>query len=177
MPRRETGVGSTPAHPYAVRSVPAHLRFRTEAEPGGDPMRRRWRAVFSYGEGWSRFGIVVNLERGTLTLHRSLDADYSAMLRQLLGKPVTQTPLPLPKSKLESLTFDMEIVGYKLARINAGDFRPGRSGDWLVVQAFVPKSAESFLCGVNDRLNAGEIVIPRAESEPVVFRTLSQVFG
>jgi hypothetical protein len=36
-------------------------------------MRRRWQAIFSYGEGWSRFRFVVNLNRNTLTFHRSLD--------------------------------------------------------------------------------------------------------
>lgn len=177
MPRRDVRLGSSPVQTSPVRATPAHLRFRTEAEPGGDPMRRRWKAVFSYGEGWSRFSIVVNLERGTLTLHRSLEADYSPMLRQLVGRPSALTPLPLPKRKLESMTFDVEILGYKLARISAGEFQAGRSGDWLVVQAFVPNSAQSFLVGVNDRLNAGEVVIPRAESEPAVFHVLSQVFG
>ncbi len=177
MERREVGIGSSPAQPSTVGAVPVHLRFRTEAEPGGDPMRRRWQAVYSYGEGWARFHIVVNLSRGTLTLHRSLEADYMPMLRQLIGKHNSMTLLRLPKQKVESMTFDIEILGYKMSRMNTGEFQSGPSGDWLVVQAFVPGSAESFLIGVNDRLNAGEIVIRREESTPVVFRVLSQVFG
>ncbi len=177
MQRRDVQSGTSPVQTTPVGAAPAHLRFRTEAEPGGDPMRRRWQAVYSYGEGWSRFGIVVNLERGKLTLHRSLEADYTPMLRQLVGRPGSLTPLPLPKPKLESMTFDVEILGYKLARVSAGEFQPGRSGDWLVLQAFVPQSAESFLVGINDRLNAGEVVVPRVESEQPVFHALFQVFG
>ena len=177
MERREVGIGSSPAQPSTVGATPSSLRFRTEAEPGGDPMRRRWQAVYSYGEGWARFHMVVNLTRGTLTLHRSLEANYSPMLRQLMGRANSLTPLPLPTPKIESMTFDVEILGYKMTRVNAGDFQLGPSGDWLVVQAFVPGSAESFLVGVNDRLNTGEIVIRKEESAPAVLHVLSQVFG
>lgn len=178
MQRRDVGrVGAQP-QPFPVQAAPRPLRFRVEAEPGGDPMRRRWQAVFSYGEGWARFKIVVNLSRNSLTFHRSLDADYTAMLRALAGKPSgSVTPLPPPASRVESLTFETEIVGLKMSRVDAGAFQAGPAGDWLVVQAFVPRGAESFLVGVNDRLNAGEIVITRAEAVPVVVHALSQVFG
>jgi hypothetical protein len=141
-------------------------------------MRRRWQAVFSYGEGWSRFHFVVNLNRNTLTFHRSLDVDYSAMLRVLAGQPQgSLTPLPPPTTKLESFTFDTEIVGLKMSRVNAGAFKAGPEGDWLVLQAFVPRGSESFLVGVNDRLNAAEIVISRPEAVTTVVHALTQVFG
>ncbi len=177
MERRDSRIGSSSAQQPSVRTAPSHLRFRTEIEPSGDPMRRRWQAVYSYGEGWARFQVVANLNRGTLTLHRSPDADYSPMLRQLMGKPNSVTPLPPATPKVESMAFDIEIFGYKMTRINAGDFQAGGLGDWLVVQAYVPRSAESFLIGVNDRLNTGEIVIQRAQSVPAVLHALSQVFG
>jgi hypothetical protein len=140
-------------------------------------MRRCWEAIYSYGEGWSRFDVVVNLNRATLTLHRSLDAEYSAMLRQLAGNANSYTPLPVPARKVESMTFDVEILGYKMSRLNAGEFRPGRSGEWLVVQAFVPGSADSFLFSVNDRLNAGEIALQNPRSMPAVMNALVSVFG
>ncbi|UCC74717.1 MAG: hypothetical protein JSV86_09255 [Gemmatimonadota bacterium] len=141
-------------------------------------MRRRWQAIYSYGEGWSRFQFVVNLSRNTLTFHRSLDADYTAMIRALAGRPPgSLTPLPVPTGKVESITLETEIVGLKMSRVDAGAFQAGPSGDWLVVQAFVPRSSESFLLGVNDRLNAGEIVIARPEAVPAVIHALSQVFG
>ncbi|NIR44296.1 MAG: hypothetical protein GWN99_00035 [Gemmatimonadetes bacterium] len=140
-------------------------------------MRRCWEAIFSYGEGWARFDVVVNLNRGTLTLHRSLDADYSPMLRQLLGKSNSLTPIPQSSRKVESMTFDVEILGYKMSRQGAGEFRPGRSGDWLVVQSFLPGSADSFLFSVNDRLNAGELTIQNERSLPTVISTLMLVFG
>lgn len=175
MQRREPGVGPATSESYAVRAEPTHLRFRTEAKPGGDPMRRRWEAIYSYGEGWARFDVVVNLTRSTLTLHRSLDADYSPMLRQLAGPAGSSTPLP--GRKVESMTFDVEILGYKMSRMSAGEFQVGRSGEWLVVQAFVPGSADSFLFGVNDRLNAGEIAVQSPRSMPAVLSTLSSVFG
>ncbi len=177
MEPRESGIEQIPAKSFAVRPAPTHLRFRTEARPGGDPMRRCWEAIFSYGEGWARFDVVVNLSRATLTLHRSLDADYSAMLRQLLGKTNSLTPIPRSPRKVESMTFDIEILGYKMSRQGAGEFQPGRSGDWLVVQAFLPGSADSFLFSVNDRLNAGEIAIQNARSMPTVANTLMMVFG
>ncbi len=176
MERRDTRIGSTDAQP-SVRTAPSHLRFRTEMEPSGDPMRRRWQAVYSYGEGWARFTMAVNLNRGTLTLHRTQDADYAPMLRQLMGKPSSVTPIPPATPKVESMSFDIEILGYKMTRINAGDFQAGGLGDWLVVQAYVPRSAESFVLGVNDRLNAGEIVIKRTQSVPAVLHVLSQIFG
>ncbi len=178
MQRREAGRVGAQSQPFPVQAAPRPLRFRTEVEPGGDPMRRRWQAVFSYGEGWSRFQFVVNLSRSTVTFHRSLDADYTAMLRALAGKPSgSLTPLPPPTAKVESLTFETEIVGLKMSRVDAGAFQAGPAGDWLVVQAFVPRGAESFLLGVNDRLNAGEIVITRSEAVPAVLQALSQVFG
>jgi hypothetical protein len=178
MQRREAGRVSVGQQPFPVQAAPRPLRFRAEAEPGGDPMRRRWQAIFSYGEGWSRFHFVINLNRNTLTFHRSLDVDYSAMLRVLAGKPqVSLTPLPPATTKLESLTFDTEIVGLKMSRVNAGAFKAGPEGDWLVVQAFVPRGSESFLVGVNDRLNAAEIVITRPEAVTSVVHALTQVFG
>jgi hypothetical protein len=141
-------------------------------------MRRRWQAIFSYGEGWARFHFVINLNRNTVTFHRSLDVDYTAMLRVLSGKSQgSLTPLPPPTSKVESLTFDTEIVGLKMSRVDAGAFRAGPAGDWLVVQAFVPRGSESFLLGVNDRLNAAEIVITRPEAVTPVVHALMQVFG
>ncbi len=178
MQRREAGRVGVGQQPFLVQAAPRPLRFRAEAEPGGDPMRRRWQAIFSYGEGWSRFHFVVNLNRNTLTFHRSLDVDYTAMLRVLAGKTgVSLTPLPPPTTRVESLTFDTEIVGLKMSRVNAGAFKAGPEGDWLVVQAFVPRGSESFLVGVNDRLNAAEIVITRPETVTSVVHALTQVFG
>ena len=178
MQRRDVQAGEVQLGYFAVQAVPRPLRFRTEAQPSGDPLRRRWQAVYSYGEGWSRFYIVINLGRHVLTLQRLSDADYSAMLRALAGKPEgSLTPLPPPSTRVESLSFDIEIVGLKMTRQNAGAFRADASGDWLVVQAFVPRSVESFLLGVNDRLHAGELMMTKPESVPAVVRTLSQVFG
>jgi hypothetical protein len=178
MQRREAGSVSYGQQPFPVQAAPRPLRFRAEAEPGGDPMRRRWQAIFSYGEGWARFHFVINLNRNTVTFHRSLDVDYTAMLRVLSGKSQgSLTPLPPPTSKVESLTFDTEIVGLKMSRVDAGAFRAGPAGDWLVVQAFVPRGSESFLLGVNDRLNAAEIVITRPEAVTPVVHALTQVFG
>jgi hypothetical protein len=132
--------------------------------------------VYSYGEGWSRFHIVVNLARGICTLHRSLDADYSAMLAQLAGRPAgSHTPLPLAVQKVESLTFEVDILGYKMSRVGTGTFQPG--GDWLVIKAFVPGSAQAFLVALSERLNAGELVIDRPESTPAVLHALTRVFG
>lgn len=178
MQRRDVQPGDVQSNYFAVQAVPRPLRFRTEAEPSGDPLRRRWQAVYSYGEGWSRFHIVINLNRHVLTLHRLSDADYSAMLRALAGRPEgSLTPLPPPSTRVESLSFDIEIVGLKMTRRNAGAFQADPSGEWLVVQAFVPCSVESFLLGVNDRLHAGELIMAKPESAPAVVRALSQVFG
>lgn len=178
MQRREAGRVGVGQQPFPVQAAPRPLRFRAEAEPGGDPMRRRWQAVFSYGEGWARFHFVINLNRNTVTFHRALDVDYTAMLRMLAGRSQNSlTPLPPPTAKLESLTFDTEIVGLKMSRVDAGAFKAGPEGDWLVVQAFVPRGSESFLVGVNDRLNAAEIVITRPEAVTTVVHALAQVFG
>ncbi|KPK80157.1 MAG: hypothetical protein AMS25_09920 [Gemmatimonas sp. SM23_52] len=178
MQRRDVQPGEVQLGYFAVQAMPRPLRFRTEAEPSGDPLHRRWQAVYSYGEGWSRFHIVINLGRHVLTLQRLSDADYSAMLRALAGRPEgSLTPLPPPSIRVESLSFDLEVVGLKMARQNAGAFRADPSGDWLVVQAYLPRSVESFLLGVNDRLNAGELIIAKPESTPAVVRALSQVFG
>ncbi len=65
----------------------------------------------------------------------------------------------------------------RMSRINSGASLGGDAGDWLVVQAFVPGGAQSFLLGINDRLHAGEIVTSTPESGLAVFHTLSQVFG
>jgi hypothetical protein len=178
MQRREAGRVDAGQQPFSIQVAPRPLRFRTEVEPGGDPMRRRWQAIYSYGEGWARFQIVANLSRNTLTLHRAVDADYSAMLEALAGGPQgSLTPLPPPTTKLESLTFDTEIIGLKMSRVDAGVFQAGPAGDWLVLQAFVPRGSESFLLGVNDRLNAAEIVIMRPEAMTAIVHALSQVFG
>jgi hypothetical protein len=178
MPRREAGREGVGQQPFPVQAAPRPLRFRAQAEPGGDPMRRRWQAIFSYGEGWTRFQFVVNLNRSTLTFHRSLDVDYTPMLRVLAGKSgASLTPLPPPTTRVDSLTFDVEIVGLKMSRVDAGAFKAGPAGDWLVVQAFVPRGSESFLVGVNDRLAAAEIVITRPEAAASVVHALTQVFG
>ena len=138
-------------------------------------MRRRWQAVFSHGEGWARFHFVINLDRHTLTFHRALDVDYTALLQMLAaGSEQALTP---PTARLESLSFEAEIVGLKMSRVDAGAFRAGPEGDWLVVQAFLPGSSESFLVGVNDRLKAGEIVITRPAAVAPVVHALTQVFG
>ena len=178
MERRDVRVGDPKLQSFATQARPGLLRFRTESEPGGDPMRRRWQAVYSYGEGWARFQIAMNLGRNTLTLFRTLEADYTAMLRDLADKPMgSLTPIPPPSPKVESLSFDVELIGLKMTRVNAGAFQEGPAGEWLVVQAYVPRSAESFLVGVNDKLNAGEIVIPNIDSAPIVVHALMQVFG
>ena len=98
------------------------------------------------------------------------------MLRELAGKPPESlTPIPPPSRRIDSLTFDIEIIGLKMPRVGAGAVGP--AGDWLVVQAYLPRSTESFLLGVSNRLAAGEIIVSRPESGPTIVHVLTQVFG
>lgn len=171
--RTQRGPSETVSTPVA-----GQVRFRTEREPGIDPMRRRWEAIFAHRDGWSRFAIALDLTRNSCTLFRAPDGDYKAMLRELAGKAVDSvTPLPPPTRRLQLLTFDVEVIGMRMSRINSGASLGGDAGDWMVVQAFVPGGAQSFLLGINDRLHTGEIVTSTAESGIAVFQTLSQVFG
>ncbi len=178
MQRREMRTGSDESNPVESRLSAGHVRFRTESEMGMSALQRRWQAMYSYGDGWSRFKISVDLNRGKCTLVRAPDADYSAMLRELVGKTKESlTPLPPPTRRVESLTFDVDIIGLKMSRVSAREVPSGPAGDWLVVQAYLPGSTESFLLGVSNRLSAGEIIVPKAESAPAVLQALSQVFG
>ncbi len=141
-------------------------------------MRRRWEAIYAHGEGWSRFNIALDLSRNSCTLFRSPESDYSAMLRELAGKPDDSlTPVPPPSRRLQLLTFDMEILGLRLSRIGSDGSVATSAGDWLIIQAFVPGGAESFLLGVNDRLHSGELVMSTPNSGPAVIHALSRVFG
>jgi hypothetical protein len=141
-------------------------------------MERRWEGIYSYGEGWARFGIVVDLALNTLTLQRSPDADYGTLLSELAGKSSGRPPAAgSPESRVNRLGLDAELVGLKLSRASAGNFQAAPAGDWVVIQAFIPGGTESFLLGVNDRLASGEIYIPSAESIPAVMQALLQVFG
>jgi hypothetical protein len=142
-------------------------------------MGRRWQAIYAHGQGWARFRIAIDLGRQTCTLYRTPDSDYSAMLRELEGKsPDALTPIPKPAKKVDSLTFDVEVVGLKMPRVSPGaTAAAGPAGDWLVVQAYLPGSTDHFLLGVSNRLGAGEFVVPKAESGPTVVHVLSQVFA
>ncbi len=177
MEHREARTQSS-ASKSVTTPVAGQVRFRTEREPGIDPLRRRWGATYAHRDGWSRFTIALDLTRNSCTLFRSADADYRAMLRELAGKQADSlTPIPPPARRLQLLTFDIEVVGLRVSRINSGVAQGGNSGDWLVVQAFVPGGAQSFLLGINDRLHTGEIVTSTPDSGLAVFQALSQVFG
>ncbi len=177
MEHREARTRRGPFESVAT-PVAGHVRFRTEREPGVDPMRRRWEATYAHRDGWSRFSIAVDLTRNSCTFFRSPDGDYTAMLRELAGKAADSiTPIPAPTRRLQLLTFDIEIVGLRMSRINSVAGPGGNSGDWLVVQAFVPGGAQSFLLGINDRLHTGEIVTSAPDSGVAVFHALSRVFG
>jgi hypothetical protein len=106
------------------------------------------------------------------------ETDYTALLRELAGKTdESLTPLPPPPRRVETLTFDIDIIGLKMSQVRPRAVASGPTGDWLVVQAYLPGSSKSFLLGVSNRLCAGEIVIPEPESGRAVVHALSQVFG
>jgi hypothetical protein len=178
MRRREVDSGSSETNPVDSRLSAGHVRFRAESEMGLGALQRRWSATYSWGEGRSRFRITVDLDRSRLTLARTPEADYSALLRDLAGRtPESLTPLPPPSRRVETLTFDIDIVGLKMSDVNLQAAPSGPAGDWLVVQAYLPGSSEFFLLGISNRLAAGEIVIPRPQAGPAVLQALSQVFG
>lgn len=169
-------------------TTPGQFRFRANPEPGGDPSRRLYRVTYSHEEGWSYFNVAIDLSRSTCTFHRSSDADYSRLLSHIAlvftGKLELQGSWP---SGRDSLTFDFELLGLRMSReIGAeiasraalsGTFQPDPSGDWLVVQLFVPGSTDSFVLGLNDRMAAGEISLTRPDSGAAVVAALAEVFG
>jgi hypothetical protein len=176
MERHDISTGRPGAEPVAVPAVVGQARFRTESEPGIDALNRRWQATYSHGQSWSHFSIAIDLSRHKCTLSRVPETDYSPLLKELAGKPPDSiSPIPPPSRRVDSLTLDVEIIGLKMPRVREGSSGP--SGDWLVVQAYLPGSTESFLLGVSNRLGAGEIVVSRPESGPAVVDVLSQVFG
>ncbi|MGD8698829.1 MAG: hypothetical protein PVJ43_06035 [Gemmatimonadales bacterium] len=178
MRRREVDTGSSETNPVDSRLSAGHVRFRTEREMGLGALQRRWLATHSWVDGQARFKITIDLDHGRLTLARTPEADYSALLEDLAGKDhESLTPLPPPSRRVESLTFDIDIIGLKMSRVNTRELAGGPAGDWLVVQAYLPGSSESFLLGVSNRLSAGEIVVPKAASGPSIIQALSEVFG
>lgn len=178
MRRREVDPGSGETNSVDSRLSASRLRFRTETEMGLGALQRRWQATHSSGESWSRFKIQIDLNRHRCTLARMPETDYSALLRDLAGKTEESlTPLPPPSRRVGSLTFDIDIIGLKMSQVGRRAATSGPAGDWLVVQAYLPGSSESFLLGISNRLSAGEIVIPKPESGRAVFQALSQVFG
>jgi hypothetical protein len=179
MERRDLGSQHAGADSVTSPAVAGHVRFRTESEPGIDNLNRRWQAIYAHGQGWARFRVVIDLSRHICTFYRVPESDYSALLRELAGKsPEGMTPIPPPSKRVDSLSFDMDIVGLKMPRVRpGGTTTTGPAGDWLVVQAYLPGSTQSFLFGVSNRLGAGEIVVPKAEWGPAVVHSLAQVFG
>ncbi|MGD8868560.1 MAG: hypothetical protein PVI01_13055 [Gemmatimonadales bacterium] len=179
MRRRDVDPGSGETNPVDSRLSAGHVRFRTESEMGLGALQRRWQATHSSAKGWSCFKITIDLDRHRCTLGRVPETDYSALLRDLAGKTdESLTPLPPPPRRVESLTFDIDIIGLKMSQVTPrAAARGGPAGDWLVVQAYLPGSTESFLLGVSNRFSAGEIVVPKPESGRAVIQALSQVFG
>lgn len=178
MQRSEVDRQSTKVNPVGHRNYAGHVRFRAESELGKGALERCWEAAYSVGDVWARFRIVVDLGRNTCTLSRTPDTDYGPLLRELAGKTKQSlTPLPTPPQRVDSLTLDVQIIGLKMSQVSAAAVPAGPAGDWLVAQAFLPGSTESFLLGVSNRLSAGEIVIPKPESAPAVLHVLSQIFG
>lgn len=178
MRRRDVDSGSGETNPVGSHLTACHVRFRTETEMGLGALQRRWQATHSSGDSWSKFKIQIDLNRHRCTLARMRETDYSALLRDLAGKgDESLTPLPPPPRRVESLTFDIDIIGLKMSHVKPRAVTSGPAGDWLVVQAYLPGSSESFLLGISNRLSAGEIVIPKPESGRAVVQALSQVFG
>ncbi len=154
------------------------VRFRTEPQRSLDTTERIWQGVYSYADGWARFGITIDATLNRLTLRRSAGSDYGVMLLELVGKTAgAALKKAVPGPSVAQLSFEIEIVGVKLTRVSAGVFQPGPGGDWLVVQAFVPGGSESFLLGINDHMAAGELFIPQPESSPAILKALARVFG
>jgi hypothetical protein len=177
MQRRDVDGERYRPHVFRTGSAPSPLRFRTRPEQADDPVRRRWEAVYLYGDERFPFIIELDMSRLTLTLRRLEDVDYSPMLRELAGWPFGLTTAHPPSGgPARSQTFDVEIIGLRMPGVH-GSFGSGPAGGWLVVQAFLPRSAESFLLGVNDNREAGEIAIQRAESVETVVQALAEVFG
>ncbi len=177
MQRRDVGGEGARPHVFRTEEPPRPLRFRSKPEEGDEPVSRRWEAVYLYGDDRFPFNIELDLSRLTLTLYRQAEVNYSPMLRELAGWPfgLDITP-PHSGESTRSLTLDVELIGLRMPGVH-GSFGSGPAGEWLVVQAFLPRSAESFLLGVNDRQQAGEIAIPRSEDLEEVFQTLARVFG
>jgi hypothetical protein len=152
------------------------LRFRAQPESGSKPSRRRYQAAYSHADGSSRFRVDIDLVQNELTFQRGADDDYRAMLLDLAGHPPGLSRIPAPRSRLDSLSLDMEVIGLKMAAVQPS-LPAERSGGWLVVQAFVPGGTDSFLLGTNEGQAAGEIVIARPRSTRAVVLTLAKVFG
>jgi len=162
--------------PFA-QAGPRSLRFRTQPEEKGDPSRRRYQAVYSHEDGWSRFKLALDLARHSLTFFRAPNEDYGPLLLDLAGRPPGIPRIPPPERRVDSLSFDIEVIGLKMASVQPRAGTGARSGEWSVVQAFVPGGSDSFLLGVNDRLAAGEIVIARPQSVRAVVLALATVFA
>lgn len=168
--------GSKSFDPFA-QAGPRTLRFRTQPESGSEPTRRRYQAIYSHQDGWSRFKVAVDLARNSLTLYRSPEQDYTALLLDLAGRPPGISRVPPPKARVEALSLDIEVIGLKMASVQPGAGAGAKGGEWAVVQAFVPGGSDSFLFGTNDRLAAGEFVIGRPQSVRAVILTLAKVFA
>ena len=168
--------GAGDSDPFA-QNGPRILRFRARREGQGDSTLRRYQATYSHSDGWSRFTIELDIAQNSLTLRRYPDDDYQEMLLDLAGRPPTIPRIPAPKNTVDSLGFDMEVIGFRMATVQREVTREGRSGDWTVVKAYLPGGADSFLLGTNEPLAAGEILIPRPESTRTVVLTLAKVFG
>lgn len=162
----------------STQEEPHHVRFRAQRDLGGPTARRSWDATYAHEDGWARFKVVVDMTDHTVAFIRSADDKYGPMLRALAGKrPGARPPAVPPSQRHESLTFDMEVVGTRMARLSAGVFNPSLAGDWFVIQVFLPRSAESFIMAFNDMTATGELAILPGRSVSAVLHALAAVFS
>ncbi len=158
-------------------TAPARVRFRVQSQPGRTETQRRWQAAYAVGEEWRGFGISIDLGRGTCTFYRTAGQPLAALLQELSEQAAAAAPLSTPSRRLESLQLDAAVVGLRMPKVETVADRAGGAGDWLVVQVYLPGSAQSFLLGLNSSQGAGEIAVPTPDVLPAVVHTLAEVLG
>ena len=117
-------------------------------------------------------GFPLSFSKGSFYAEK--DSDSEILLRDIANALEAKGKYQSDK-EIDSLEFDIAILGINQYRDDNGSFDSNSEGDWIATKVFVADGEGEFYLNINPVLGLGEISIKDSEYGDIVMSVLSKI--